>query len=77
MPMAAKRPPYQLHLFVVRLWPELLDGEQWEWRGEVKHTNSGEVRYFRHDASLDSALLSMLNTPLEDGEQHHSATDIG
>jgi hypothetical protein len=58
--MAATRPAYQLHLFLVRLWPEVVEGEQVEWRGEVKSARTGAVGYFRHPASLHAALLALL-----------------
>ena len=56
-------PTYCLHLFLVRLWRERLDQERFEWRGQVKNTSTGEVRYFRNAASLYDALLVLLNNP--------------
>ncbi len=34
-------------LYTLRLWPEVLNQAHWEWRGELKDLNTGEVRYFR------------------------------
>lgn len=34
------------HLFLVRLWSEVIDDDQEQWRGKVKHVTSGETRYF-------------------------------
>ena len=34
-------------LFTVKLWREVLDEKQTEWRGKIQHVGSGEVRYFR------------------------------
>jgi hypothetical protein len=58
-----RRRPYQLHFFTLRLWQEALDAEQYEWRGEVKNTTTGELRYFRDALSLYSTLLVMLDGP--------------
>lgn len=55
-------PAYQLHLFMLRLWREPLGHQMFEWRGEVKYTNTGEVRYFRNGTSLYNAILLMLET---------------
>jgi hypothetical protein len=67
--MPADQPAYQLHLFLVRLWPERVDGDQVEWRGEVKYTHTGEVRYFRHGPSLYAALLALLESAPPDTAQ--------
>jgi hypothetical protein len=55
--------PYQLHLFTLRLWPEVIEGEMWEWRGEVKNTSTGEVRYFRDFYTLVELLPLLLAEP--------------
>ncbi len=39
-------------LFTLRLWPEAMGGDQAELRAEVRHVQSGEVRYFRDWGSL-------------------------
>jgi hypothetical protein len=47
------------HLFTVRLWlEELVDG-QVEWRGNVQHVMSGELRYFRDWPTLIEFLIAM------------------
>lgn len=61
--MSANPRPYRLHLFTLRLWQEVVDGEQWEWRGEVKNSATGATRYFR-DFQYLSELLPLL---LSDG----------
>jgi hypothetical protein len=38
----------------------VLDGEQWEWRGEVKNTSNGDTRYFRDFCSLAELLPELL-----------------
>jgi hypothetical protein len=52
---------YQLHIFTLRLWLEQLDHNSSEWRGEVKNTSTGEIRYFRNGLSLYTALCNMLD----------------
>jgi hypothetical protein len=44
-----------------------LDGEHTEWRGELHHVTSGELRYFRDWSTLVSILLAML--PDAEGKQ--------
>jgi len=58
--MPGRPVPYQLYLFTLRLWPEVLDGDRWEWRGEVKNTGTGELRYFRDWPTLLRLLPDML-----------------
>lgn len=47
------------HLFIVRVWVQDLGDGKTEWRGQVKHVMSGEVRYFREWATLVNHLLAM------------------
>jgi hypothetical protein len=44
-------------LFTVRLWPEAMGGDHVELRTEVRHVQSGEVRYFRNWGSLVDFLV--------------------
>jgi hypothetical protein len=43
-------------VFMVRLWPEAMDGSTTEPRAEVRHVQSGEIRYFRNWESLTDFL---------------------
>ena len=52
--------PYQLHYFTLRLWLEELGDEQVEWRGEVKNSKTGEIRYFRQGPMLLQLITTML-----------------
>lgn len=52
--------PYQLHYFTLRLWLEELGEGQTEWRGEVRSSKTGEVRYFRQGPMLNNLLTAML-----------------
>ena len=58
----AQRP--RTHLFMVRAWLEDLGDGKTEWRGQVKHVMSGEVRYFRDWSMLLECLreMSLKNT---------------
>ncbi len=56
--------PYQLYLLTLRVWQEVIDGEEWEWRGEVKNTSSGEIRYFRDFHVLVHLLHTLLAQPV-------------
>ena len=49
----------QTHLFLLRIWIEDLSDGKTEWRGQVKHVLSGEVRYFRDWATLADHLQAM------------------
>jgi hypothetical protein len=48
------------HLFTLRIWGEVLDGEYAEWRGKVQHVVSGEIRYLRDWNDLLAVLLDMV-----------------
>jgi hypothetical protein len=61
----AGQPPHRSHLFTVRLWLEDLGEGRTEWRGQVRHVLSGEVRYFRDWPTLITLLLAMLHTAEE------------
>ncbi len=54
------RPPARTQLFAVRVWLEDLGQGQSEWRGEVHHVISGEIRYFRNWPALLALLEAML-----------------
>lgn len=64
--MPTKRIPYQLQVFTLRMWQETIEGDQWEWRGEVKNTTTGERRYFRDWHVLIDLLPQLLNTPSDE-----------
>lgn len=61
----AQRP--RTHLFMVRLWVEDLSEGKTEWRGQVKHVVSGEVRYFRDWATLVEHMKTMLSSVENNG----------
>ena len=66
-------PPAQSsHLFMLRLWPEDLGGDQTDWRGSVRHVNSGEVRYFRDWPAMETFVEELLHRddPQGDREPH-------
>lgn len=39
--------PGRSHLFTLRIWPETLDDDRLEWRGQLKYLPTGETFYFR------------------------------
>jgi hypothetical protein len=47
-------------LFTIRLWAEEVDGEHFEWRGEVKKITNGQTYYFRDWATLIQLIVKML-----------------
>lgn len=59
--MDDRKPCAREHLFVVRVWREVLDGGRSEWRGRVQHIGSGEVRYFRTWRALIQFIVAMLD----------------
>ena len=73
----AQRP--RPHLFMVRVWLEDLGDGNTEWRGQVKHVLSGEVRYFREWKTLLAFLREALKkdvskrnfcpSPVEKGDE--------
>jgi hypothetical protein len=48
-------------LFMLRMWLEDLGNGQTDWRGKVQHVNSGEVRYFREWAILETFMEELLH----------------
>lgn len=56
----AKKRPEPTQRFFLRLWREALDQDRHEWRGELLHLDSGEVRYFRSAQTLQTRLWRML-----------------
>ncbi len=55
---ASRSPP--TNLFTLRLWLEPLGDDRREWRGEVKHLVTGEVRYFRRWEEIATLVPEML-----------------
>ena len=47
-------------LFTLRVWSEPRNDDQVEWRGQVRHVLSGEVRYFRQWEGLVCCLEEMI-----------------
>ncbi len=48
------------HLFVVRIWCELVGENHKEWRGQVEQVLSGKVGYFREWSTLIAFLEEAL-----------------
>lgn len=49
------------NLFTIRLWRESINKDQEEWRGEIKHLYTQEVRYFRRWDELAELVPEMLS----------------
>lgn len=58
--MDTSRQHHHSYLFTVRLWLEDLGDSRAEWRGQVQHVLSGEVRYFRDWPALIALLQALL-----------------
>jgi len=54
------QPQPRSHLFTVRVWQEVLDDDQCEWRGKVQHVTNGEAFYFRQWSKLVSHMVAWL-----------------
>jgi hypothetical protein len=54
------------HLFTLRVWQEVTDPTETEWRGRLQHVPSGKVCYFRDWSVLVSDILSILSDDTED-----------
>jgi len=57
-------------LFTVRLWLEALGDGQVEWRGNVQHVMSGELRYFRDWPTLIEFLIAMQSDRGSESAEH-------
>lgn len=55
-------------LFTLRLWTEQPGDDQIEWRGQLRHVLSGEVRNFRTWEGLLSCLEEMASLDRGSGE---------
>jgi hypothetical protein len=66
--MEADRASYHLQLFTLRLWQEAVSERQYEWRGAIKNTSTGEVRYFREWEALVALLPAMLQAAGDDDD---------
>ncbi len=84
--MPKKTESYSAHrsqLFILRVWCEPTDGACGEWRGQVRHVLSGEIRYFRHGAALIPLLNAMLaaqpepSSPLESAQASNQFANPG
>lgn len=54
-------PPSQnSHLFMLKLWAEMVRPGEIEWRGRLQHVVSGEVRYFHGWPALISQIEELL-----------------
>lgn len=53
-------PPYDSHLFMVRVWVHAGEHGEKEWYGKVQHVPSGKVRYFRDWSALLAYLQQIL-----------------
>lgn len=51
---------HRSHLFTLRVWAEELGDDQIEWRGQVQHVLSGEMRYFRTWTTLVEYVVATL-----------------
>jgi hypothetical protein len=51
---------YRLRLLTLRLWQEVSDGKPGEWRGQLRDTATGEVRYFRDWQTLVETMPLLL-----------------
>ncbi len=58
-------------LFTLRLWLEELSEEEREWRGQLCHVISGEVRHFRDWSKLAPLLQEMLGQSHPTAREHH------
>lgn len=55
-------PPY--HLFVLKIWRAEAGADETEWRGQIQHIASREIRYFREW----NLLLEFVQTQLQTRE---------
>lgn len=54
--MDAAGKPSAHHVFSLRLWREILSPDEWEWRGRILDTQTGNTHYF-HDWEMLVGLL--------------------
>lgn len=59
MTQLSQSPPTAI--LTLRLWREPLGNDHSEWRGEIKHLATKEVRYFRTWEELSQLVAAMLD----------------
>lgn len=64
--MITDQTPPRRYVFTLHLWQEALDVDQFEWRGQVKHVASGDLRYFRDAKTLYDVLETMIAEQIQD-----------
>jgi hypothetical protein len=57
------------HLFLVRLWSEMIEDDREQWRGKIKLVTSGETRYFVDWPDFVECIQSFLPDELDKGEK--------
>ena len=46
--------------FILRLWHENMEGDNFTWRGRIQDLKNGDVRYFSDWSAMKKILLEML-----------------
>ncbi len=62
--MAEFKHPDQAHIFILKLWQEVLvedhDHKQTEWRGKIQDVRNGETHYFRDWSAIVHFISNIL-----------------
>lgn len=75
--MPQPKQPYHSQLFTIRMWPEEVRDNQIEWRGQVWHIPSDQMRYFRDWLSLTDFLERTLAYDLSVPQSGREMEEIG
>jgi hypothetical protein len=77
--MAEFKHPDNAHIFILKLWQEVLDEEQsqkqTEWRGKIQDVRNGETHYFRDWPTIVHFISNIL-PDLESGKGRRSKQRI-
>ncbi len=72
--------PDHAHIFILKLWQEVLDEEhahpQTEWRGKIQDVRNGETHYFRDWPTIVHFISNIL-PEIEDGRNHRPRKRVG
>src|SRR5574340_675349 len=78
--MAEPKQSERGHIFILKLWQEVLDDEhnhkQTEWRGKIQDVFNGETHYFRDWPTIVKFISNIL-PELGNGKRHYTRRKLG
>lgn len=73
--MAETKLPEQAQIFIIKMWREVLNHDQSEWRGRIQDVRSGEIHYFRDWQTIIGFITTLL-PELKNGKRPRSKKEL-